>query len=153
MHPEARRRRCGITARPAARCYRCGVANHIRDVALRPIQDDDGGHALFIALELADPSQLLGLLEEAVTRFKAERLAAPPDAQFLLITFVGDLSAAEFADAWRSAVANDVPARSLLGTMQRADVMQCDASGGVLGQVSLLAAPEEPEPRERPRGS
>ena len=128
------------------------MANHIRGVALRPIQADDGGHALFIALELADPSHLLGVLEEAVTRFKAERLAAPPDAQFLLITFVGDLSAAEFADAWRTAVANDIPARSLLGTMQQADVMQCDPRGGVLGQASLLAAPEAPEPRARSRG-
>lgn len=148
MHSEGPRR--AAASQRGQRCYRGGVAsNHIRDVALRPVQDDDGGHALFIELELADPSQLLGVLEAAVTRFKAERLAAPPDTQFLLITFVGELSAVEFAEAWRSAVANDVPARSLLGTMQQADVMQCEPSGVVLGQASLLAPAVEPELRER----
>jgi len=122
------------------------ATNHIRDVSLRPVatDDDDGGHAMVIALELAEPTALVGFLEEVVGRFKAERMAAPPDARFLLIMAVGDVSAGDFADAWRASIANDASARALLGTLQAADVMQGDPHGVVIGQASLLAS--EPPP-------
>jgi hypothetical protein len=120
------------------------ATNQIRDVTVRPVdpvaEGDGGGHALIIALEVAEPSRLLGFLEDVVTRFKAERMTGPADAQFLLITLVGEVSAAEFAGAWRASIANDIPARALLGTMQRADVMHGDATGCVIGQASLLAS-------------
>jgi hypothetical protein len=118
--------------------------NQIRDVALRPVapsgDDGEGGHALFIALELADPQRLPGFLEDVVVRFKAERMAGPADTRFLLITLVGEVSGPEFAHAWRAAIASDAPARALLGMMHQADVMQSDPLGRVLGQASLLAA-------------
>jgi hypothetical protein len=123
-----------------------GVAtNHIRAVTFRPVTagdggDSEGGHALFIALDLGEPSRLGGFLEEVVTRFKRERMSGPPDARFMLITVTGDISAAEFADAWHACTANDAPARALLGMMHQADVMQNDAKGRVIGQVSLLAS-------------
>jgi hypothetical protein len=118
------------------------ASNQIRDVTLRPVAadaGDSGGHALFIALDVGEPSRLLGFLEEVVSRFKAERMAGPPDARFMLITALGDVSAADFAAAWHSAIANDAPARALLGTMDKADVMQGDAHGHMVGQASLLA--------------
>ena len=122
-----------------------GVAkNQIRAVSFRPVTsaggDSEGGHALFIALDVGDPQRLVGFLEDVVTRFKAERMSGPPDARFLLITFVGDVTAAEFAQAWHASTASDAPARALLGAMHQADVMQGDAHGGILGQASLLAS-------------
>jgi hypothetical protein len=132
-----------------ARCapwYRRQVAtNQIRDVGFRPVASDpggasEGGHSLFIALELADPARLIGFLEEVVTRFKHERMSGPPDARFMLITLVGEISAADFAQAWQASIANDMPARALLGTMHKADVMQGDALGRMIGQASLLAS-------------
>lgn len=120
------------------------ATNLIRAVTFRPVApgagpDSEGGHALLMTLEVAEPSHLVGFLEDVVTRFKAERIAGPADARFMLITVVGDISAAEFADAWHAATANDAPARALLGALHQADVMQGDAHGGVLGQASLLA--------------
>lgn len=117
--------------------------NQIRDVTVRPVDaghGSEGGHALFIALEIAEPTRLPGFLEEVVTRFKSERLTGPPDARFLLITASGEVTAAEFAAAWRAAVADDAPARALLGMMDQADVMQADARGRIIGQASLLAS-------------
>ena len=121
------------------------ASNQIRAVTFRPVAsgedpESEGGHALFMALEVAEPDRLVGFLEDVVARFKAERIAGPPDARFLLITIVGEVSAAEFADAWRAATASDAPARALLGALHQADVMQGDAQGGVLGQASLLAS-------------
>jgi hypothetical protein len=120
------------------------ATNQIRDVTFRPVTATDdaceGGHALFMVLELAEPTRLLGFLEDVVSRFKRERMAGPPDARFLLITLVGDVSASEFAQAWQAATANDAPARALMGMFHRADVMQGNALGHVLGQASLLAA-------------
>lgn len=122
------------------------ATNQIRAVTFRPVSpgagaeaESEGGHALFMTLDVAEPSRLVGFLEDVVTRFKIERMSGPPDARFMLITVVGDVSAAEFATAWHDATAHDAPARALLGAMHQADVMQGDAAGRVLGQASLLA--------------
>jgi hypothetical protein len=118
------------------------ASNQIRGVTFRPVAAgaDEGGHAMFIALDVAEPERLIGFLEDVVTRFKQERMSGPPDARFLLITVIGDVTADDFAHAWRESTANDAPARALLGTLHQADVMQGDAAGRVLGQASLLAA-------------
>jgi hypothetical protein len=58
----------------------------------------------------------------------------------MLITLVGDVSAVEFAQAWQASIANDAQARALLGMMHKADVMQGDAHGHMIGQASLLAS-------------
>jgi hypothetical protein len=121
------------------------ATNQIRDVTFRSVAPgagdaNEGGHALFIALDIAEPGRLPGFLEEVVTRFKHERMSGPPDARFLLITLTGELSAADFAQAWQAQVANDAPARALLGTLHQADAMHTDAHGGVIGQASLLAS-------------
>ena len=128
------------------------ATNQIRDVTFRPVRAEgdasEGGHALFIALELADPTDLLGFLEDVVTRFKRERMAGPPDTRFLLITAVGEVAAEHFVHAWHAATANDAPARALIGMLHRADVMQGTPEGGVIGQASLIAtAPEQPPER------
>lgn len=121
------------------------ATNLIRDVTFRPVAagagaDREGGHALFMALDVADPAHLVGFLEDVVIRFKRERMAGPPDARFMLITVVGDISAADFAQAWHASIAHDAPARALLGTMHQADVMQGDVQGRIIGQASLLAS-------------
>jgi hypothetical protein len=121
------------------------ATNQIREVTFRPVaaaagEDSPGGHALFLSLEVAEPTRLVGFLEEVVMRFKREQMTGPADARFLLITVRGDVSAADFAHAWQGAIANDTPARALMGMLQQADVMQADARGGVLGQASLLAS-------------
>ena len=76
-------------------------------------------------------------------RFKAERMSGPPDLQYMLITLVGDVPAAEFASAWRASIANDAPARALLGAMHKADVVHGDAPDRPsrwVDQASLLAS-------------
>ena len=126
--------------------------NQIRAVTLRPVApdpdgDSEGGHALLITLDIADPSQLLGFLEEVVARFKRERLEGPPDVRYMLITLAGEVSAADFAQEWQAAIANDAPARALLGEMHQADAMHGDVHGGPISQASLLG-----EPSRRPTG-
>jgi streptomycin 6-kinase len=128
--------------------------NQIRSVTFRPVPPDpdgesEGGHALFLAIDVADPARLLGFLEEVVSRFKAERMSGPPDTRFMLITLVGEVAAADFAQVWRTAIANDLPARALLGTLHHADVVQGDERGRVIGQASLLAAEPEAPVAER----
>jgi hypothetical protein len=128
--------------------------NQIRSVTFRPVPADpggesEGGHALFLAIDVAEPARLLGFLEEVVGRFKVERMSGPPDTGFMLITLVGEVPAADFAQIWRTAIANDLPARALLGTLHRADVVQGDERGRVIGQASLLATEPETPVAER----
>src|SRR5262249_50247934 len=137
--------RCGIMAR-ACRCRARLVrvpGNQIRTVMFKPVPPDpsgasEGGYALFIALDVGEPARLLGFLEEVVARYKVEQMSGPPDARFMLITVVGDVSAADFAQAWQASIANDVPARALLGMLHKADVVQGDERGRMIGQASLL---------------
>ena len=118
------------------------ASNQIRVVS------SEGGYALFIVLDIAEPSRLLGFLEEVVTRFKeeflmhfkSERSWGDPNGLFLLITLTGDVSAAHFAQAWQAQVANDGVARAMLGILHQADVMHTAAHGAVIGQASLLAS-------------
>jgi hypothetical protein len=118
--------------------------NQIRGVTFRPVAPDrdasEGGHALYISIDVADPDRLLGFLEEVVTRFKSERMSGPSDARFMLITLLGEVSAADFASAWQASIANDAPARALLGAMHKADVLHGDAQGRMIDQASLLAS-------------
>jgi hypothetical protein len=120
------------------------ATNQIRTVTFRAVapagDDSEGGHALVMALDIVDPSRLLGFLEEVVARFKQERMAGPPDARFMLITFAGEVTAGDFAQAWQGVIANDAPARALLGTLHQADAMHDDAHGRVIEQASLLAS-------------
>lgn len=58
------------------------AVNQIRAVTFRPVPagaepDREGGHARFIALDLAEPPGLAGFLEDVVTRFKHERMSGP----------------------------------------------------------------------------
>lgn len=120
------------------------ATNQIQSVTFRPVAAEadgsEGGHALVMVLEVAEPSRLLGFLEDVVTRFKRERMSGPADARFMLISLVGRVAADEFVHAWRASTAGDAAARALLGTMHQADVMQGDAQGRVIGQASLLAS-------------
>jgi hypothetical protein len=132
------------------------ATNQIREVTFRPVApsdsgDSEGGHALFMALEVGEPARLLGFLEEVVARFKRERMAGPPDARFMLITVVGEVSAEDFVQVWQASIVEDAPARALLGTMHQADVMQGDAQGRMLGLASLLASEEPSDEGERSR--
>lgn len=120
--------------------------NAIRDVSFRPVaatDDEPGGHALFITLDLGEPTQLWAFLEDVVARFKRERVAGPPDTRFMLITAYGEVTAAELASLWQRATADDPVARALLGMLQQADVLQGESPERMIGHASLLA-PAEP---------
>lgn len=134
------------------------ATNQIRSATFRPVApeaggDQEGGHALFIALEVAEPAHLAGFLEEVVTRFKHERMTGPADARFMLITVIGDVSASDFAQAWQLSIDGDAPARALLGMMHQADVMQGDAQGHMVSQASLIASEIAPSEDDRDRAT
>jgi hypothetical protein len=118
------------------------ATNQIRDVSFTMATEPggEGGHALAITIEISDPVRLIGLLEDVVVRFKHAMMTGPRDTRFMLITVIGEISAQDFAQDWHAAIANDAPARALLGTLHQADVMQGDAQGRMVAQVSLLAS-------------
>jgi hypothetical protein len=118
----------------------------IRDVTFRTVgAASEGahgdGHALFLTLAVDDPARLAEVIAEAIARFTRELQAGPPDTRYMLLVVHGEVAAAELADAWRAAIAHDAPARALLGTLEQADVMQCDGEGRMIASVSLCAAP------------
>ncbi|HEY0194808.1 MAG TPA: hypothetical protein VGC42_27035 [Kofleriaceae bacterium] len=118
------------------------MPNAIRDVTFRPVEatgDDPGGQALFLTLELGEPTQLWGFLEEVVSRFKRERVAGPDDTRFMLVTIYGEVTAPEFVSLWQRATAEDPVATALLGMLHRADVLHGESPERMIGQASLLA--------------
>lgn len=117
----------------------------IRDVTWRRVGEPregahDDGHALFITIDLPDPDRIAEVVDEAIACFTRAHLDGPPDTRFMLIVVHGELAARELADAWRAAISHDAPASALLGTLQQADIMQCDREGRMMGAASLLAS-------------
>jgi len=122
------------------------ASNAIREVTFRPVaatDDEPSGHALFLTLELGEPTRLWEFLEEVVARFKRERVAGPDDTRFMLITTYGEVPAAEFAALWQRATAEDPVACALIGSLHRADVMQGESPERIVGSASLQQ-PAEP---------
>ncbi len=62
-------------------------------------------HAITIGLDLPDRAALEPFMAEVIERFKIERMLSHPDTTLLLISIIGEVSAAEFSASFRRACA------------------------------------------------
>ena len=95
---------------------------------------------MLLALD-ADGSAVHDLVVEAAERFKLQRMCSPPDTAGLLMSIIGPIDLAAFAEAWRRNTARDEVARFFLSQMQVATAVHGTARGEILGEESLLPIP------------
>jgi hypothetical protein len=92
-----------------------------------------------IGVDINDVATANSFIAEVVEQFKSQRMISPPATNALMITLVGDLSAAQFAERWRALTAADAVLGTFMAQMRRADVLRGSAAGQPLETLSLLA--------------
>jgi len=97
--------------------------------------------AIVIGVNISDVQAADAFISEVAEKFKMQRMLSPPDTSGLLVTIIGDLPAARFAEKWRGLVATDQALSIFMSQMRVADVMRGSPSGQMLERVSLLTAP------------
>lgn len=94
--------------------------------------------AMMIAVDIDAPASALAFVSTIAEQFKVQRMLAPPETSMLLVTLIGDLSAAAFAARWKAIQHADAVLNAFMSTMVIADVVQGTPSGEQRSTASLL---------------
>lgn len=94
--------------------------------------------AIMIGIDVHDGATADSFVAEVAEQFKMQRMISPPNTNALLVTMVGDMSAARFAECWRALVRGDEILTVFMSQMRLADVRHGTAAGQALESVSLL---------------
>jgi hypothetical protein len=73
-----------------------------------------------------------------VEKFKAQRMASPPETSGLLITLIGNVSAEKFSERWAAATVADPILAFFMSGMHIADVIVGTKAGGIEETDSLI---------------
>ena len=95
--------------------------------------------AVMIGVDINDSSTAESFIAEVAEQFKSQRMISPPGTNALMITLIGDVSAARFATRWRALTQADAVLGIFMAQMRRADVVCGSAAGQPPEIVSLLA--------------
>jgi len=118
------------------------AANSIANLKSVNFQSPTGpATAIMIGVNISDVQAADAFISEVAEKFKMQRMLSPPDTSGLLVTIIGDLPAARFAEKWRGLLAADQVLAAFMSQMRVADVMRGSPSGQMLEKVSLMTAP------------
>jgi len=116
--------------------------NAITELKTLSLDSSDGRvAAIIMSLKIADSENADLFLLEVAEKFKRQRTSSPPETSFLLVTIVGEMTAAQFAMQWLKLAAQDQVLGSFMSQMQKAEVLRGTAAGQTLETVSLMKAP------------
>ena len=114
------------------------ATNRIRSFDTSAVESPGGQLvAIMMALDVFDAERLEDFLTIVVEKFKAFRMCSSPEASALLVTLIGNVSAATFAQSWATLACKDQVLRHFMNEMQIADVLLGTESGEVIEMVSL----------------
>jgi hypothetical protein len=94
--------------------------------------------ALMIAVQITEPASAADFVGTVAEQFKKQRMLAPPQTSMLLVSIVGALPAAIFAERWQALAQHDPILRVFMKKMLVADVVQGTSTGEELSRASLL---------------
>ncbi len=95
-------------------------------------------HGIFVSVDAPDATTFATLMPTIVASIKNQRMISPPDTSFLLVTVIGNLSAADFKRLWDKETADNKIVEAFLSRMSKADVLHGTAQGQPLDSASLL---------------
>ena len=112
--------------------------NAVVSVKTLPVNGPNGpANAMMISVNIGDPSTAEAFVSQVAEQFRLHRMMAPPDTSLLLITLIGELSAAQFANYWRQVQRTDEVVRTFMSTMVVGDVIQGTPEGVQLSRAAL----------------
>jgi hypothetical protein len=113
--------------------------NTIKQIETKVLHSENGSiHAIFIALDIYDENKLNDFIAEVIEKFTLQKMISPPDTSFMLVTIIGDLSAKDFCNNWKSLIDKDVIAKTLVSMLNKAIVIHGTNEGKIIDEKSLL---------------
>jgi hypothetical protein len=101
--------------------------------------------AILTAMDINESATVDAFLREAVKTFISHRMCSPPQTNGMLLTIIGDLSAARCAELWRQIMSEDKVLLFFMSRMRVADVVRGSPSGEELEKVSIIEGYTFPE--------
>jgi hypothetical protein len=115
--------------------------NQIAQIKTLPVNGSSGAStAMMIAINIREQKTIDAFISDVAEQFKVQRTIAPPNTSLLLVTIIGDLSADQFSQKWKSLESRDAIIRGYMSLMTRAEVIQATPAGKQLSVASLIAA-------------
>jgi hypothetical protein len=115
--------------------------NAITELKTLNLDSSDGPvAAIIMGLKIADLENADLFLLDVAEKLKRQRTASPRETNFLLVTIVGEMTAAQFAKQWLQLAAKDQALGSIMSSMRKAEVLRGTVAGQTLETVSLLNA-------------
>jgi hypothetical protein len=97
-------------------------------------------YAIMMGIEVHDPATIRDFIHQVLEKFKMQWMIGPPGTSHLLVTLVGDLSAAQFVQYWQEKAIADSAMIAIMSLMKVADVLHGSATGEILDRETLLKA-------------
>ena len=101
--------------------------------------------AILMGLDIHDSATADTFIRESVKTFISQRMCSPPQTNGMLITVIGDLSAAGCVEIWRQIMTEDKVLLAFMSLMRVADVIRGTATGEELEKVSIIDGYTFPE--------
>ena len=101
--------------------------------------------AILANLDMNDPATADEFLRDVCKTFISHRMCSPPETNMMLLTVIGDISAARCVEVWRQFMAQDKVLCFFMSQMKAADVVRGDQSGAELEKLSIISGYEFPE--------
>jgi hypothetical protein len=115
------------------------MENKVANIKTVPLRGEDGStHAIMMGLDIPDPANLSGFMNEVGSTFTSQLLISPETTYMMLITVIGDCTAAHFKTHWNQLRKEDPIIEHYMSTMVVADCIHGTPEGKTLDQVSLL---------------
>jgi hypothetical protein len=113
--------------------------NTINKIETKELVTNKGNtNGIFMALDIYDKNNSDTFIAEVINKFTMHKMISPPNTSILLITIIGDLSAEEFCNKWKSLMDIDFTAKTILSMLDKASVVHGTNEGKVIDEKSLL---------------
>ncbi len=114
--------------------------NSIVNLQTVKLQSDDGrpASAIVLGLSILEPDNADTFVWEVAEKFKTQRMSSPPETCMMLVTIIGEMRVAHFAERWQQLTGADSILKFFMSQMTKAEVVRGTVAGQALETASLV---------------
>lgn len=116
------------------------MPNSIVNLDTKWFENESGKYpAVVMGLNIVDMASAEAFLNEAIEKFKYQRMCSPPNTAAMTITIAGAMTAEDFCARWHARTGSDPILKHFMSLMVVADVLHIQGHN-MLARVSLIAS-------------
>lgn len=113
--------------------------NELKQLKTIQRQTCDGpAYTILMVLDIYDHASAREFVYQILEKFKMQWMIGPPQTTHLLVTLIGEVSAAQFVQYWHEKTGVDPVLKTIMSLMKVADVWHGSPTGEMLEQETLL---------------